>query len=86
LDERWGLNKDKMNFDPKMKTDKTFNKKRFYSQKNTKSIYDYPIKSSDVYGWFEPIDDMVFLGNEREKMPHELACCFQKKPKKQNII
>ena len=86
LEELWGLDKESSGFNPKMKMDKTFNCDRFYSQKNTKELYQYPIKSSDIHGWYEPIDDMVFLGNGRENMSSEFVCAVQKNTKKNNII
>ena len=86
MDEFWGLNKDSQGFNPKMKMDRTFDKDKFYSQKKTKQVYQYPLRSSEVHGWLEPIDDMVFLGYEREKMSGEFTCGIRKSNKKHNII
>jgi hypothetical protein len=42
--------------DPKSKRDVQFNKEKFFNQPLTKDVYKFPVKSSEEYGWREPID------------------------------
>ena len=83
LEEFWGLNKTSNGNISELNNT---NNKKLHANKNNKEVYQYPIRSSDVYGWFKPIDNMVFLGHEREKMSDEFVSMTQKKAKKQQII
>lgn len=49
-------------FDPKSKRDSQFKKERFLNQPLSKEVYKVPIKSSDEYGWLEPIDTFSNFG------------------------
>ena len=78
LDELFGLGPVREPFRRKMKQDRHYDRQKFLNRENAKELYKVPLRSSDAYGWFPPLDDMVFLGNEREKPPQEFAC-FTKK-------
>ena len=47
-----------------------FDKKAFYSQPLSKELYRFPLRSSDAYGWRQPIDRFSRV-NFRRAIPEE---------------